>query len=100
MVVLVRTAHRKASRQRDKQNSPGPESRSHEPRFVKTARRYRTIQIQAGRHTIAAADPFPSDLRQAIDGIHSQSAVHYLASSGKKPDGRAGRDNRASRQRI
>ncbi len=26
-------------------------------RFVKTARRYRTIQIQAGRHTFTAADP-------------------------------------------
>jgi hypothetical protein len=34
-------------------------------RFVKTARRYRTIQIQAGQHTITAADPLPDDLRQA-----------------------------------
>ncbi len=29
-------------------------------RFVKTARRYRTIQIQAGTHTITAADPLVS----------------------------------------
>ena len=29
-------------------------------KFVKTARRYRTIQIQAGRHTITAADPIPT----------------------------------------
>ena len=28
-------------------------------KFVKTARRYRTIQIQAGPHTITAADPLP-----------------------------------------
>jgi transposase len=35
-------------------------------RFVKTARRYRTIQIQAGPHTITAADPLPEDLRTAL----------------------------------
>jgi hypothetical protein len=28
-------------------------------KFVRTARRYRTIQIQAGAHTITAADPRP-----------------------------------------
>jgi len=35
-------------------------------RFVRTARRYRTIQIQAGPHVITAADPLPDDLRQVI----------------------------------
>ena len=35
-------------------------------KFIKTARRYRTIQIQAGRQTITVADPLPDDLRQAI----------------------------------
>jgi hypothetical protein len=30
---------------------------------IKTARRYRTIQIQAGRQTITTADPLPDDLR-------------------------------------
>ena len=35
-------------------------------KFVKTARRYRTIQIQAGRQTITAADPLPEDLTPAI----------------------------------
>jgi transposase len=44
-------------------------------RFVKTARRYRTIQIQAGTHTITAADPSP-DLRAALDEIHGRSAAH------------------------
>jgi hypothetical protein len=39
-------------------------------KFVKTARRYRTIQIQAGRQTITAADPLPDDLRQALDAIN------------------------------
>jgi hypothetical protein len=39
-------------------------------RFVTTARRYRTIQIQAGEHTITAADPVPDDLQTALDTIH------------------------------
>jgi hypothetical protein len=40
-------------------------------RFVRTARRYRTIQIQAGDHIISAADPLRNDLRDAIDAISS-----------------------------
>ena len=39
-------------------------------RFVTTARRYRTIQIQAGNHTITAADPIPADLHAALNAIH------------------------------
>jgi hypothetical protein len=39
-------------------------------KFVKTARRYRTIKIQAGPHTITAADPLPGDLRQALEAIN------------------------------
>jgi hypothetical protein len=39
-------------------------------KFVKTARRYRTIEIRAGRQVITAADPLPDDLRQAIDAIN------------------------------
>ncbi len=38
-------------------------------RFVRTARRYRTINIQAGTHTITAADPLPDDLRDALETI-------------------------------
>jgi transposase len=45
-------------------------------KFVKTARRYRTIQIQAGPHTITAADPVPSELRQALDHIHGRTGAH------------------------
>jgi hypothetical protein len=29
-------------------------------KFVRTARRYRTIEIQVGAHTITAADPYPT----------------------------------------
>ena len=40
-------------------------------RFVTTTRRYRTVHIQAGEHTITAADPIPDDLHAALDAIHS-----------------------------
>lgn len=36
------------------------------------ARRYRTIQLQAGAHTITAADPLPDDLRSALASIHGR----------------------------
>jgi hypothetical protein len=39
-------------------------------RFVTTARRYRTIQIHAGKHTITAADPIPDELQAALDAIN------------------------------
>jgi len=38
-------------------------------KFVKTARRYRTIEIQTGQQTITAADPLPDELRQALETI-------------------------------
>ncbi len=37
---------------------------------TETARRYHTIQIQGGPHTITAADPLPDDLRQALEAIN------------------------------
>jgi hypothetical protein len=43
-------------------------------KFVRTARRYRTIQIQAGAHTVTAADPLPDYLHHALDRIHGQRA--------------------------
>jgi hypothetical protein len=39
-------------------------------KFVKTARRYREITIQAGQQTITAADPIPDDLRHALNAIN------------------------------
>ena len=35
-------------------------------RFVRTARRYRTIQIRAGQHLLTAEDPLPPDLRDVL----------------------------------
>src|SRR5215831_10209410 len=45
-------------------------------RFVRTARRYRTIEIQAGPHTVTAADPLPADLRDALNRINSSAGAH------------------------
>jgi hypothetical protein len=41
--------------------------------FVRTARRYRTIEIQAGTHTITATEPLPDDLRQALEATRRTS---------------------------
>lgn len=38
-------------------------------KFVTTSRRYRTVQIKAGAHTITAADPLPDDLQKLITAI-------------------------------
>jgi hypothetical protein len=35
-------------------------------RFVRTARRYRTVHIRAGQHILTAEDPLPADLHDAI----------------------------------
>jgi hypothetical protein len=45
-------------------------------KFVRTARRYRTIHIQAGNHTITAADPLPDDLREALQRLHATGGPH------------------------
>jgi len=45
-------------------------------KFVRTARRYRTIQVQAGQHTLIAEDPLPADLRQALDHIRHPNDTH------------------------
>ena len=60
-------------------------------KFVKTARRYRTIEIQAGPHTITAADPSPTnsarpskrsatltDLRTSVAEVRSDNALRQL----------------------
>jgi hypothetical protein len=45
-------------------------------KFVKTARHYRTVDIQAGEHVITAADPLPADLSQALSQIHHNGVAH------------------------
>ncbi len=41
-------------------------------KFVRTARRYRTVQIKAGRQILTAADPLPGDLAEALAKINSR----------------------------
>ncbi len=43
-------------------------------KFVRTARRYRTIKIKAGTQTLTAADPLPDDLRDALLEIRAGGA--------------------------
>ena len=35
-------------------------------KFVQTTRRYRTVQIHAGKQLLTATDPLPRDLRDAL----------------------------------
>jgi hypothetical protein len=45
-------------------------------KFIRTTRRYRTIEIRAGDHTITAADPLPADLSEALSHIHRHVGTH------------------------
>jgi hypothetical protein len=45
-------------------------------KFVRTLRRYRTIEIQAGAHTVTAEQPLPDDIRAALDAIDRRTAGH------------------------
>ena len=40
-------------------------------KFVRTARRYRTVKIKAGTQILTAADPLPDDLRDALIKIRA-----------------------------
>jgi len=46
-------------------------------KFVRTARRYRTVTIQAGSHTLTAAEPPPPDLAEALAKIHDLRAHKF-----------------------
>jgi hypothetical protein len=45
-------------------------------KFVKTARRYRTVRIKVGRQILTAAVPLPDDLRETLanigEGLHTK----------------------------
>ena len=43
-------------------------------KFVRTARRFRTVKIQAGRQTLTAAEPLPDDLAEALTKIRGSGA--------------------------
>jgi hypothetical protein len=43
-------------------------------KFVRTARRYRTVKVQAGRQALTAAEPLPDDLAEALTKIRGSGA--------------------------
>ena len=45
-------------------------------KFVKTIRRYRTINIELGDHTVTAADPLPDDVDAILEAIKTRAAAH------------------------
>jgi hypothetical protein len=45
-------------------------------KFVRTARRYRTVQIRAGAQLLTAEDPLPEDLRDALARISGPGGAH------------------------
>jgi hypothetical protein len=45
-------------------------------KFVTTSRRYRTVHIRTGEHTITAADPLTDELRDALKQIHQTPGAH------------------------
>jgi transposase len=45
-------------------------------KFVRTARRYRTVTIQAGRQILTAVEPVPDDLAQALIKINAPTGAH------------------------
>ena len=45
-------------------------------RFVRTARRYRTVHIRAGSQLLTAEDPIPDDLRDALARITNPDSAH------------------------
>jgi hypothetical protein len=40
-------------------------------KFVQTLRRYRTVTIRVGNHSLTAADPLPAELQEALATIDS-----------------------------
>ena len=45
-------------------------------KFVRTARRYRTVQIRAGQLILTDADPLPENLRDALTKTTSPDSAH------------------------
>lgn len=45
-------------------------------KFVTTLRRYRTVQIQAGEHTITAEDTLPKEAQQVLNKVRDARRRH------------------------
>jgi Transposase DDE domain len=42
-------------------------------KFVRALRRYRTVKINTGSHTLTAEDPLPDDISEALTAIHQRA---------------------------
>jgi hypothetical protein len=42
-------------------------------KFVRALRRYRTVKINTGSHTLTAEDPLPDDIRHALEAVHQRA---------------------------
>jgi hypothetical protein len=56
-------------------------------KFVNTVRTYRTVQIQAGKHMITAADPLPDNVHQILEAIKTRAAAHWFSPTWVASDG-------------
>jgi hypothetical protein len=56
-------------------------------KFVRTARRYRTVQIKADRQILTAAHPLPDDLREALVTINDTKNVLSQVTSSSTSSG-------------
>ena len=45
-------------------------------KFVRTTRRYRTVQIRAGKQLLTAEDPLPAELRDALALLVRPEGAH------------------------
>jgi hypothetical protein len=52
---------------------------------VRTARRYRTVQVRAAQRVLTAADPLLDGLRRALDGINPPKVCTKLTQVGAGP---------------
>jgi hypothetical protein len=57
-------------------------------KFVRTARRYRTVQIRAGAQLLTAEDPIPDDLRDVLARISESKRLHQFEPSRGRTAGR------------
>jgi len=63
-------------------------------KFFRTARRYRTVKINAGRQILTAADPYPPPARSDHQNRRLDPATLWLTAFVHGPDGGAGHRDR------
>ena len=54
-------------------------------KFVQTLRRYRTVTIRAGNHTLTAADPLPADIQDVLATITTTAEAPATPAAAVRP---------------